>query len=286
MSKSVYPSRAKELMERHQLFPRKRWGQNFLLDGNILGKIIAACELSDQDYVVEIGPGLGALTEQLAPRCRGLLAIEIDEHFAPVLQEVLAPYPQVHLLFADVLQVNVEQELCRVFNLSQPPPFKVCANIPYNITSPILFQLLENCPHLVKAVLMMQKEVADRILAGPGGKDYGLLTLTTAYYATVEHITKVSRNCFFPRPEVDSSVLGFSPRREKVQVVNEVLFKEFLRAAFQKRRKTMLNICSGFFHRDKPEVQVILEENGISPASRPENLTLENFAVLVNHFAA
>lgn len=286
MSKSMCPSRARELMERHQLFPRKKWGQNFLLDGNILGKIVSACDLDDQDYVVEIGPGLGALTEQLAPKCQGLLAIEIDEDFAPVLNEVLSPYPRVRFLFADVLQVDVEQELCRAFDLSQVPSFKVCANIPYNITSPILFQLLEECPRLEKAVLMMQKEVGDRIMARPGGKDYGLLTLTTAYYATVEQITKVSQNCFFPRPEVDSSVLRFSPRREKVQVVNEVLFKGLLRAAFQKRRKTMLNICSGFFHIDKQEVRVILEEKGISPASRPENLTLEDFAELANHFAA
>ncbi|MEN6351775.1 MAG: 16S rRNA (adenine(1518)-N(6)/adenine(1519)-N(6))-dimethyltransferase RsmA [Syntrophomonas sp.] len=278
-------STVKNYIEKYQLFPRKKWGQNFLVDGNILSKIADSCGLDTNCYVVEIGPGLGALTRELAACSKGVLSIEIDNRMKEPLEMVLAAYSNTRILFADVLQVDIEAELKRVFNLPEIPLYKVCANIPYNITTPIIFRLLETCPHMVSATLMMQKEVASRIMASPGGKEYGLLTLMTAYYSEIEFLMKVSHNCFYPKPEVDSSVIRLTPIKQKrVQVKDEGRLKGLLRLAFQKRRKTMLNICSEFFRREKNEVVNVMEKLGISPACRPETLTIYEFAVLSDTF--
>ncbi len=283
MIQAVSLSQIRELMRRHEFFPRKKWGQNFLIDGNILNKIVTSCDLNQDNYVVEIGPGLGTLTMKLAENSRGVLAIDIDRDLQVMLQEVLVGYNNVQLLFADILDVNLEEELVKAFALSTVQPYQVCANIPYNITTPIIFYLLEKCPHLQSATLMMQKEVADRIMASPGGKDYGLLTLTTSYYAHSKLLMNVSRNCFYPRPEVDSAVLRLTPWQERVKVNNDMLFKQLLRASFQKRRKTMLNICTDFSGQDKNQIRAWLEQWGISPLSRPENLSLNDFVVLANN---
>lgn len=270
-------------MRRYGFFPRKKWGQNFLIDGNILNKIVASCNLNRDTYVIEIGPGLGTLTTKLAENSKGVLAIDIDRDLQIMLQEVLAEYTNVQLLFANILDVNLEEELVKAFALPTIQPYQVCANIPYNITTPIIFYLLEKCPHLQSATLMMQKEVAQRIMASPGVKDYGLLTLTTSYYADSELMMNVSRNCFYPRPEVDSAVLRITPRQELIQVNNEIVLKKLLRASFQKRRKTILNICTEFSGQDKNQIQAWLEQWGISPLSRPENLSLEDFVLLANN---
>jgi 16S rRNA (adenine1518-N6/adenine1519-N6)-dimethyltransferase len=200
-----------------------------------------------------------------------------------MLQEVLAGYNNVRLLFANILEVNLEEELIKAFALPTVQPYQVCANIPYNITTPIIFYLLEKCSHLQSATLMMQKEVAQRIMASPGGKDYGLLTLTTSYYASSELLMNVSRNCFYPRPEVDSAVLRITPRREKIKVNDELVFKNLLRASFQKRRKTILNIYTEFSGQDKNQIQGLLQQWGISPQARPENLSLDDFVLLANN---
>lgn len=283
MIPAVSLSQIRDLMRRYEFFPRKKWGQNFLIDGNILNKIVSSCDLNRDDYVVEIGPGLGTLTMELADNCKGVLAIDIDRNLQVMLQEVLSGYNNVQLLFANILEVNLEEELVKAFALPTVQPYQVCANIPYNITTPIIFYLLEKCPHLQSATLMMQKEVAQRIMASPGGKDYGLLTLTTSYYARSELLMNVSHNCFYPRPEVDSAVLRITPRREKIKVNNEIVFKKLLRASFQKRRKTMLNICTDFSGQDKNQIQSWLEQWGISPLARPENLSLDDFVVLANN---
>lgn len=283
MIQAVSLSQIRDLMRRYEFFPRKKWGQNFLIDGNILNKIVASCNLNRDNYVVEIGPGLGTLTTKLAENSKGVLAIDIDRDLQLMLQEVLTGYNNVQLLFANILDVNLEEELVKAFGLSTIQPYQVCANIPYNITTPIIFYLLEKCPHLQSATLMMQKEVAQRIMANPGGKDYGLLTLTTSYYANSELIMNVSRNCFYPRPEVNSAVLRITPRQERIQVNNEIIFKNLLRASFQKRRKTMLNICTNFLGQDKNQIQDWLEQHGISPWSRPENLSLDDFILLANN---
>lgn len=273
----------KKLMEEYKLFPKKKWGQNFLVDGNILNKIANTCDSGQPGFAVEIGPGLGALTRQLAMRNQGVLSIEIDKSLQEPLQTVLEQYPNTRLLFADVLKADIEAELKNAFNLEQIPGYQVCANIPYNITTPIIFKLLEECPHMLSATLMMQKEVAQRILALPSSKDYGLLTLMMSYYSDVELLMRVSRNCFYPRPEVDSSVIRITPLTAKrVQVKDEQRFKDFTRAAFQKRRKTILNICSSFFAMDKGAVEGHLKSLGIPPASRPENLSIQEFASIAD----
>jgi 16S rRNA (adenine1518-N6/adenine1519-N6)-dimethyltransferase len=283
MIPAISLSQIRELMRRYDFYPRKKWGQNFLIDGNILNKIASSCKLTQDDYVIEIGPGMGALTVKLANDSGGVLAIDIDQDLQVMLNEVLCEYDNIRILFADILTVDLEKELAKAFALPQPWPYQVCANIPYNITTPIIFHLLENCPHLISATLMMQKEVAERIMASPGGKEYGLLTLMTSYYAHSELLMNVSRNCFYPRPEVDSAVLRITPRKEKIKVKDETLFKALLRASFQKRRKTILNICTGFSKQDKNQIRGWLEQWGISPLARPENLSLEDFALLSNN---
>jgi 16S rRNA (adenine1518-N6/adenine1519-N6)-dimethyltransferase len=283
MIQAVSLSQIRDLMCRYEFFPRKKWGQNFLIDGNILNKIVSSCDLNQDNYVIEIGPGLGALTMKLAKTSRGVLAIEIDRDLQVMLQEVLAGYNNVRLLFANILEVNLEEELIKAFALPTVQPYQVCANIPYNITTPIIFYLLEKCSHLQSATLVMQKEVAQRIMASPGGKDYGLLTLTTSYYASSELLMNVSRNCFYPRPEVDSAVLRITPRREKIKVNDELVFKNLLRASFQKRRKTILNIYTEFSGQDKNQIQGLLQQWGISPQARPENLSLDDFVLLANN---
>ncbi len=283
MIQAVSLSQIRDLMRRYEFFPRKRWGQNFLIDGNILNKIIASCDLNRDNYVVEIGPGLGTLTTELAENSKGVLAIDIDRDLQLMLQEVLSGYNNVQLLFANILDINLEEELIKAFALPTIQPYQVCANIPYNITTPIIFYLLEKCPHLQSAILMMQKEVAQRIMASPGGKDYGLLTLTTSYYANCELLMNVSRNCFYPRPEVDSAVLRITPRQERIKVNNENVFKKLLRISFQKRRKTILNICTEFSGQDKNQIQGWLQHWGISPQARPENLSLDDFVLLANN---
>jgi len=283
---SATPRDVRAIMNKYGLRPQKKWGQNFLIDKNILNKIIDAAELKPDEYVVEIGPGLGGLTRQLAGKCRGVLAIEVDRHMQKPLEELLGDVPGVHLLFEDVLEVDLEKEIKHSFGLLSLTEFSVCANIPYNITSPILFKLLEECPAMRSATLMMQKEVAGRILASPGGKDYGILTLTAGYHAQAEFVMDVSRNCFYPKPDVDSRVVKIRPYKIKpLQIVKEKEFKDFIRAAFQKRRKTMLNICADFFKVDKKHCEELFVERNIHPEVRPEKLELEQFALLFEGFS-
>jgi len=272
-------------MHQHGLYPKKRLGQNFLIDRNILKKIADSCAISPEQYLVEIGPGLGGLTQELARCCRGVLAIEIDASLEPILRTLVTDEPNIRIIFQDVLKVDIETELQRAFGLPEILPYQVCANIPYNITTPILFKLLENCPHMQSATLMMQKEVGERIMAVPGNKDYGRLTLSTAYYADVQHIMSVSHHCFHPKPEVDSVVLKIVPQHpKKVSINNEELFKSFITAAFQKRRKTILNITSMFFGVSKEEAEQKLKLVGLGNNLRPENLSLIDIANLLNVF--
>lgn len=278
-------STAREVMEAYHLFPKKNFGQNFLVDKNILKKIADSCDITSEDYLVEIGPGLGALTQELAQRCQGVLAIDIDQMLEPVLRNLADEYKNIELYFQDILDVDLEAILAQKFDLKGPVSYKVCANIPYNITTPIIFKLLEDCPHMASATLMMQKEVSTRLLAKPNNKDYGRLTLTTQYYANVEHVMNVSRNCFYPKPEVDSAVVRIIPvEGNKVNIKNEEMFKAFLRTAFSKRRKTILNISAGFFNKPKPEMEIILQQIGIASNLRPENLSIETYADLINSF--
>jgi 16S rRNA (adenine1518-N6/adenine1519-N6)-dimethyltransferase len=286
MSDRLSPAVIRATMHQYGLYPKKRLGQNFLIDRNVLIKIADSCAISPEQYLVEIGPGLGGLTQELAKRCRGVLAIEVDAGLEPILSKLVTEEPNIRIIFQDVLKADIETELQHAYNLPEILPYQVCANIPYNITTPILFKLLENCPHMLSATLMMQKEVGERIMAVPGNKDYGRLTLSTAYYADVQHLMNVSRNCFHPKPEVDSVVLKIVPQHpKKVSINNEAIFKNFVTAAFQKRRKTILNITSGFFGISKEEAGQKLKILGLGTNLRPENLSLNDIANLLNAFA-
>src|SRR5665647_224304 len=274
------------IMQRHNLYTRKGLGQNFLIDQNILTKIADSVQITGAQYIIEIGPGLGALSSELAARSLGLLAIDIDPRLEAVLAETLAAFDNVKILFQDILKTDIESALMTAWQLKEIVPYKVCANIPYNITTPIIFKLLESCPHMQSATLMMQKEVANRIMATPGGKEYGRLTIATAYHARVEHILNVSHNCFYPSPEVDSVVLRFTPRQEgTLTFEEEQVFKQLLNSCFQQRRKTILNTCSKFFRVDKTFMAEKLRTLGLEPNLRPENLALPDYITLVKEFS-
>lgn len=280
-------SNVRQILRQFSLAPHKRWGQNFLSDENVARKIVENCHLTKNDYVVEIGPGLGALTPILARQCRQLLAIDIDRGMEMPLRQALQEVDNASILFADILSINLESQIKETFELEEFTSFKVCGNIPYNITSPIIFSLLESCPHLERAVLMIQKEVAERLRAKPGSKDYGLLTLSASYYADVEFITTVSKHCFYPQPEVESAVISLTPiPGKRLTFADEAKLFAFMRACFQKRRKTMLNNCSSFFRLNKEQVAPALVRMGVSPQARPENLLLEQYAQIVQSFAA
>lgn len=279
-------SGVRHVLSQFQLRPHKRWGQNFLTDSNIARKIVEHCDLSPNDYMLEIGPGLGALTPLLARQCQKLLAIDIDHDMEGPLREALQGIDNAVLLFADILSVDIEAQIRESLHLEELTSFKVCGNIPYNITSPIIFSLLESCPHLSQATLMIQKEVAQRLRALPDTKDYGLLTLAVAYHCEVEYITTVSRHCFYPQPEVESAVVRLKPiPGKRIQVKSQSRLFAFMKACFQKRRKTILNISTGYFSTEKEEVARTLQKLGISSRARPENLGLEQFASIVEGFS-
>jgi 16S rRNA (adenine1518-N6/adenine1519-N6)-dimethyltransferase len=271
------------LLAEYGLSPKKALGQNFLIDQNILDKIIAFAALRPEDTVVEIGPGLGTMTRALLTHTESVSVIEYDQALQPLWQTYRRAYPHLRVLFQDVLTVDLEAWLQEDAAWQPEKGFKVCANIPYQITTPILFQLLETCPHLQSALLMMQKEVAQRLTSVPGSKDYGRLTLTASYYAAVETLTAISRHCFFPQPQVDSALVRLTPHPVKpVTVRSEARFKALLQAVFSKRRKTILNSASDFLRLDKAQMAQILRRCHIDPASRPENLSLQQYADLVN----
>lgn len=285
MQNLASPTAIKNCLQEYGLHPKKRFGQNFLSDKNILIKIAEACEIEESDLILEIGPGLGVLTIELAQRATKVLTVDIDTDFLPILKKNLIEFDNVSSIYKDILEIDIEEEIEKAFLLEQELPYKVCANIPYNITSPIIFKLLEQCPNMKFAMLMMQKEVAERLLAQTGTKDYGLLTIMTKYYADVKKVLSVSRNCFYPKPDVDSIIVRITPHIEKVYIKDEQVFKNLCRAAFQKRRKTILNIVSDYFGIEKQRAGNILSNIGIVNELRPENLELEDFAKLANEFS-
>ncbi|NLN87812.1 MAG: ribosomal RNA small subunit methyltransferase A [Syntrophomonadaceae bacterium] len=279
------PSGVRDLLRTYEVFPKKKLGQNFLVDRNILAKIADSCDINDQDYLLEIGPGLGVLTQELAQRAYGVLAVELDYRLKPVLTCLAGETDNIKLIFNDILKLDIEAEMDRAFQGQGFDAYKVCANIPYNITTPIIFKLLENCPRMTSATLMMQKEVGERLVAAPGGKNYGRLTVMADYYAHPELIMHISRNCYYPRPEVDSVVIKLTRRSQPIaRVCSESAFRDFVAASFQKRRKTILNIASEFFGTNKADTQMRIEAIGLKSNLRPENLSSQEIIMLVNRF--
>ena len=269
-----------EIIKKHNFSIQKKYGQNFLIDEHVLNKIIVAAELSKDDYVIEIGPGIGTMTERMAPECRHVTAIEIDKELIPILSETLSGFDNVDIINEDVLKVDLNKLIAE---RNDNKPVKVVANLPYYITTPIIMSLLENKIPIDTITVMVQKEVADRMMVGPGTKDYGALSLAVQYYAKPYIVANVPMNCFIPRPNVASAVIRLTCHKEPpVTVKDEKLMFNLIRASFNQRRKTLINGISNFsgLSFTKEQVAMALNSIGLSENIRGEALDLEKFAKL------
>ena len=276
------PKNTIEILNKYKFVFQKRYGQNFLIDEHVLGKIIRSAGITEEDFVIEIGPGIGTLTQYLAASAREVAAIEIDDALIPILEDTLSGYDNVTVIHDDVLKVDLTR-LAEEKNGGKP--VKVVANLPYYITTPIIMGLFENHVPLDSITIMVQKEVADRMKTGPGSKDYGALSLAVQYYARPELVANVPPNCFMPRPRVGSAVIRLT-RHEKppVEVQDEKLMFGIIRASFNQRRKTLVNGLGNApeLHLPKEKTAAVLEEMGLSPSVRGEALDLAGFAELSN----
>ncbi|BAB03776.1 16S rRNA (adenine(1518)-N(6)/adenine(1519)-N(6))-dimethyltransferase RsmA [Halalkalibacterium halodurans] len=275
------PIRTKEILAKHGFTFKKSLGQNFLIDPNVLRNIVDVASLTPQSGAIEIGPGIGALTEQLARQAKRVVAFEIDQRLIPVLRETLAPYENVTVINEDVLKADVKQVIATTFEEGQD--LMVVANLPYYVTTPILMKLLEAKLPVRGIVVMIQAEVADRIAAKPGTKEYGSLSIAAQYYATAELAVKVPKTVFVPQPNVDSAVLRLTIREKPpVTVADEEWLFAIVRASFANRRKTILNnLIHNLVGKERKDKAVqALAEAGIDPSRRGETLTIEEFANL------
>lgn len=279
-------TRTRAIMEKYGIHTKKSFGQNFLTDLNVLNNIVTAANITKDDNVIEIGPGIGALTEQLAQAAGEVLALEIDTDLIPVLDEVLAPYDNVTVLNQDVLEANLPALIQEQFT-DPTKPVKVVANLPYYITSPILMNLLASPVDWAAVCVMMQKEVAQRLTAAPGTKQYGALTLAIEYQMDAKIAFEVSRRVFVPSPNVDSAIVVLTPRKQQlaVQPFDKQKLFGFIRGCFAHRRKSLWNNLQGVIGKQpatKDKMAAVLDELGISPQIRPERLTLDQFIALAN----
>lgn len=264
------PAQLQKLLAKYGLRPKKRFGQNFLVDRNVLDKIAAALDLDSGDKALEIGPGVGTLTAALAETGALVTAVEIDRDMIPILGETLSDHPNVKIINADFLSLDPSEVLTE--------RTKVAGNLPYYITSPIIAKLIKSKEKIERIVLMVQKEVAERLAASPGGRDYGSMSVFVQYHCEVETIARVSRNVFLPPPDVESAIVRLTPRKNPpVEVQDEEKFFKVVRAAFGKRRKTLLNSLSGL-SLTREQIKSALEAAGIDPARRAETLSLIEFA--------
>lgn len=277
------PTNTLEILKKYNFNFQKRYGQNFLIDSHILEKIIDSAQITRQDYVLEIGPGIGTMTQYLAENAGKVAAVEIDRALIPILEDTLAGYDNVTLINSDILKLDIG-ELVRKEN--QGKPIKVVANLPYYITTPIIMGLFESHVPLKSITVMVQKEVAERMQVGPGTKDYGALSLAVQYYAKPQLITNVSPGCFIPKPGVGSAVIRLE-RYEKppVEAADEGFLFDVIRAAFNQRRKTLANSLgnAGELGISRQQVQQALETLGLDPFVRGEALGLEEFAAVANY---
>ncbi|AUM63128.1 16S rRNA (adenine(1518)-N(6)/adenine(1519)-N(6))-dimethyltransferase [Brevibacillus laterosporus] len=277
------PTRTREIIEKYGFSLKKSLGQNFLTDINILHNIIDAAELSKDKAVIEIGPGIGALTEQLCRAAGKVMAIEIDQRLLPILEDTLSPYDNITVVHGDVLKLDVAALIAE--HLSGCSGVSVVANLPYYVTTPILMGLLESGIELDHIVVMIQKEVAERIAAKPGTKDYGSLSVAAQFYAETSIEMIVPASVFIPRPNVDSAVIKLSIHKQPiVEVADEKLFFRVVKASFAQRRKTLLNnLVTNYFGKEKKEQALqALEEADILPSRRGETLSIQEFATLAN----
>lgn len=274
------PSATKEIINKYSFAFQKKFGQNFLIDSNVLESIIRGAEITKDDFVLEIGPGIGTMTQYLCEAARQVVVVEIDKMLIPILEDTLSEYDNVEVINQDVLKVDIKS-LAEEKNNGKP--IKVVANLPYYITTPIIMGLFESGVPIDSITIMVQKEVADRMQTGPGSKDYGALSLAVQYYATAKVILNVSATCFMPRPNVDSAVIKLTRHKEPtVNVADEKLMFKIIRASFNQRRKTLQNglYNSSELRIPKEKTVAALEEMGLTPTIRGEKLSLEEFALL------
>lgn len=273
--------RTREILEKYSFVFQKKFGQNFLLDLNILDYIVSSSEITNEDMVIEIGPGIGSLTQELAENAREVICIEIDKKLIPILEDTICShYDNVTLINEDVLKVDINQ---LVQERNNGKPVKVVANLPYYITTPIIMGLFENNVPVESITVMVQKEVADRMQAKPSTKDYGALSLAVQYYCRPEIVTLVSPECFTPKPNVGSAVIKLTAHKEKpVQVKDEKLLFKLIKATFKQRRKTLAKSLNNQLGYDKKMIADLLTELEFGPMVRGEALNLEQFGMLTN----
>lgn len=276
------PVRTKDILKKYGFSFKKSLGQNFLIDTNILKKIVSFANLTEDSGAIEIGPGIGALTEQLARTSKKVVAFEIDQRLLPILNDTLSPYTNVKIIHNDVLEADVAEVIREEFN--DMDDIMVVANLPYYVTTPIIMKLLEEHLPIRGIVCMLQKEVADRISARPGTKDYGSLSIAVQYYTEAETVMIVPKTVFVPQPNVDSAVIRLTRREHPaVTVTDETFFFQVTRASFAQRRKTLLNNLTSQLPEGKQKKEDILQAlsaSGIDPARRGETLSLEEFGRL------
>ena len=276
INKRLYsPSYVKEIIDRYGFRFSKSLGQNFLIDGNIVRKIVQGANITKNDYVLEIGPGIGTLTEELAINAKKVVSVELDDSLIELLDETLETYDNVEIIHGDILKTDIKKLINEKLNGG---PIKVVANLPYYVTTPIIGMLLENSYNIESITVMIQKEVADRMMALHGSKTYGSLSVFIRFYSNPETIIKVPKTVFMPQPKIDSTVIKLNIKKGLPDVDKDQLFK-VVKAAFSKRRKTLLNALSsyGFQDLDKETIRKALEEIQISPEIRAENLSIEEF---------
>lgn len=276
------PQNTIEVLQKYNFNFQKKFGQNFLIDTHVLDKIISAADITKEDMVLEIGPGIGTMTQYLAEAAGKVIAVEIDKNLIPILEDTLSGYDNVRVINEDVMKLDIPK-LAKEENEGRP--IKVVANLPYYITTPIIMGLFEKHVPLHSITVMVQKEVADRMQTGPGNKDYGALSLAVQYYAKPYIVANVPPNCFMPRPKVGSAVIRLTCHEEPpVEVEDEKLMFDIIRASFNQRRKTLVNGLnnSNLFDFPKEKILAAVESLGKGVSIRGEALSLEEFAALSN----
>lgn len=270
----------KEVVQKHNFKFSKSLGQNFLIDTNVIDRILEGARVQEGDYVIEVGPGIGTLTKEMGRTAEKVVAIEIDKTLIPILEETLADFPNIEVINQDILKVDVQELVKAKLNGG---PVKLIANLPYYITTPIVMKFLEEDIPVTDIVVMVQKEVADRMNAQPNSKDYGALSVAVQYYCDTEIVAKAPRHMFMPQPNVDSTVIGLHVREErKYNVDNEDIFFKTVKASFGQRRKTLLNSLGGLGFLSKDQIKIALQEANIDEKRRGETLSIEEFASLSN----
>lgn len=268
------PKYIREVLDRFGFKFSKSLGQNFLIDGNIVRNIVKGAQVSKDDYVLEIGPGIGTLTEELALNAKKVVSVEIDKNLLPILDYTLSNYDNVEIVNGDILKIDIQRIIDEKL---AGGPIKVVANLPYYVTTPIIAKLIEEGLNIESITVMVQKEVADRIVASPGNKQYGSLTVFVNFYSNPEILISVPKTVFMPQPKVDSAVIKLNIKESPTDIDKKLFFK-VVKAAFSQRRKTLLNSLSNKeLGLDKEKVREALEKCNISPRERAENLKIEDF---------